>query len=100
MNDLAAVEIGKPIQYPFCNLAEHFLAYSSSKLFHLLVHAVQASPLTILHRDGYYAARGVSEGAVVLADMRCCDLPIEVQLAPDLFLHLWIWICRDNLEKS
>lgn len=97
MDDLPAVQVGQAVQHALCNLSKDLLSSSASKLLDFLVDTVQASALAELHCDRDRARRLVHEGSVVAANVLRCAVFVEVELANDLLLHIWIGICGNNL---
>jgi hypothetical protein len=69
VNNLAAVEVGQPMQHPLGNLAQDLFAGPASQLLHLLVDAVETAALAEFHGDRDGTGRLVHECSVVLADM-------------------------------
>lgn len=100
MNDLPAVQIGQAVKHALCDLSKDFLSRAPSQLLDFLVDTVQASALTELHCDRDRSRRLVHEGTVVAADMFRCAVFVEVELADDLFLHIGVGICCDDLKQS
>lgn len=99
MNDLPAVEVGQPVEHALCDFPKDFLSRAPAQLLDFLVDTVQASALTELHCDRDRARRFVHEGTVVATDVLRCAVFVEVELADDLFLHIGVGICCDNLGQ-
>lgn len=100
MDDLPAVQVGQPVEHALRDLSKDLLSSAPSQLLDFLVDTVQASALTKLHCDRDRARRLVHEGTVVAADVLRCAVFVEVELADDLFLHIGVGVCCDDLRAN
>lgn len=97
VDDLPAMKICQPVQNTLCYLAQDFLSRPSAELLDFLVYTVETAALAKLHGNGYRPSRLIHEGTVVATDMLRGTILVEIELAHNLLLHIWVGVRSDDL---
>ena len=100
VDDLLAVQVGQPVEDAFGDLPEHLFPDPTAKFLDFTVDTVQAAAFAVLHCDRDHAGGGVAERTVIPADVLRGNFAVEVELATDLLLHVWVGVRGDDLKEA